>query len=66
MEDRIYLIREHDSEKIRLVRAGSKARLLRHLIKDRFVIENPSAADVGDYVESGVPIERVAINDAEL
>jgi hypothetical protein len=37
--------------------------VLRHLVKDRFVIENPSTADVGDYVEAGVPIERVANND---
>jgi hypothetical protein len=45
------------------VRAGSKAQVLRHLVKDRFSIENPSTADVGDYVEAGVPIERVANND---
>ena len=68
MEYRIYLIREvgkdnKSDDKIRLVRAGSKAQVLRHLVKDRFVIENPSTADVGDYVEAGVPIERVANND---
>ncbi len=64
MEYRIYLIKELGKEdNIRLVRAGSKAQVLRHLIKDRFSIENPSTADVGDYVEAGVPIERVANND---
>lgn len=64
MEYRIYLIKEVGKENnIRLVRAGSKAQVLRHLVKDRFSIENPSTADVGDYVEAGVPIERVANND---
>jgi hypothetical protein len=68
MEYRIYLIKELGNDgtqdnKIRLVRAGSKAQVLRHLVKDRFSIENPSTADVGDYVEAGVPIERVANND---
>ncbi len=64
MEYRIYLIKEIGKENnIRLVRAGSKAQVLRHLVKDRFSIENPSTADVGDYVEAGVPIERVANND---
>ena len=63
MEYRIYVIREQGKDDIRLVRAGSLAQVLRHLVKDRFVIENPSTADVGDYVEAGVPIERVANND---
>jgi hypothetical protein len=67
MEYRIYLIKElgkeNEKANIRLVRAGSKAQVLRHLVKDRFSIENPSTADVGDYVEAGVPIERVANND---
>jgi hypothetical protein len=64
MEYRIYLIKEVGNEDtVRLVRAGSKAQVLRHLVKDRFTIENPSTADVGDYVEAGVPIERVANND---
>jgi hypothetical protein len=64
MEYRIYLITElGDKDKIRLVRAGSKAQVLRHLVKDRFVIQNPTTADVGDFVEAGVPIERVDNND---
>jgi hypothetical protein len=64
MEYRIYLIKElGDKDKIRLVRAGSKAQVLRHLVKDRFVIQNPTTADVGDFVEAGVPIERVDNND---
>lgn len=65
MEYRIYLIREEGAEDIRLVRAGSPAQVMRHLIKNRFQIERPSTADVADYIEAGVPVERAANNDIE-
>lgn len=63
MEYRIYLIREEGVEDIRLVRAGSPAQVMRHLIKNRFQIERPSTADVADYIQAGIEVERVANND---
>jgi hypothetical protein len=63
MEYRIYLIREHGKEDLRLVRAGSPAQIYRHLIRGRFEIEKPSTADVADYIQAGIPVERVANND---
>lgn len=63
MEYRIYLVREKGDDKIRLIRAGSPAQVFRHLIRDRFDIERPSTADVADYVEAGIQVERVANND---
>lgn len=62
----IYLVKDTDRpDEIRLIRAGSPAQVMRHLMKDRFVIERPSTADVADYMEAGVPVERVANNDLE-
>lgn len=63
MEYRIYMVREQGKDDIRLIRAGSPAQVIRHLIKDRFEIERPSSADVADYIEAGIPVERVANND---
>jgi hypothetical protein len=63
MEYRIYVIREQGKDDIRLVRAGSLAQVLRHLVKDRFEIDRASTADVADYVTAGIPVERVANND---
>lgn len=59
MEQRIYLVRDTVADESRLIRAGSPAQVMRHLMKDRFVIERPSTADVADYIEDGVPVERV-------
>ena len=65
MEYRIYLVKDtdHPDGNIRLIRAGSPAQVMRHLVKDRFIIEKPSTADVADYVEAGIQVERVANND---
>jgi len=63
MQYRIYLVREKGDDEIRLIRAGSPAQVFRHLIKDRFEIEKPNTADVADYVDAGVPVERVDNND---
>jgi hypothetical protein len=63
----IYLIKDVDQPDgdIRLVRAGSPAQVMRHLMKNRFIIEKPSTAEVADYMEAGIPIERVDNNDLE-
>lgn len=63
MEYRIYLVREKGDDTIRLIRAGSPAQVFRHLVKGRFHIEKPNTADVADYVDAGIPVERVDNND---
>lgn len=63
----IYLVREANDPDgdFRLIRAASPAQVMRHLMKDRFILERPGTAEVADYMEAGIPIERVANNDLE-
>ena len=57
MQARIYRVIDKHNIKTTMVKATSQAQALRHVAKNRFAIDVPSALDVADYLTAAGTIE---------